>query len=75
MDAYKEFNFPKNRTYGEVMGDFLPNLADYYANPTKYNIEPFKIFGKVAILFISGFKKSGFPAWAGPFVLFPRVHI
>ena len=29
------------------MGGFLPNLADFYQNPTKYNIEPFRIFGNL----------------------------
>ena len=44
---YKECDLGSNKTYEEVMGGFLPNLADFYQNPTKYNIEPFRIFGNL----------------------------
>ena len=44
---YKECDLGNNKTYEEVMGGFLPNLADFYQNPTKYNIEPFRIFGNL----------------------------
>jgi metallo-beta-lactamase class B len=47
MIEYKEFSFPKNRTYREVMDGFLPSLAEYYETPQKYNIEPFRIFGNL----------------------------
>lgn len=44
---YKECELGTNKTYEEVMGGFLPALADYYAHPEKYNIEPFQIFGNL----------------------------
>lgn len=44
---YKECELGTNKTYEEVFGGFLPALADYYANPTAYNIEPFRIFGNL----------------------------
>lgn len=45
--SYKECNFGPTKTYSEVINGFLPSRADYYANPTAYNIEPFKIFGNL----------------------------
>ena len=36
--TYKECDLGSNKTYAEVMGGFLPNLADFYQNPKKYNI-------------------------------------
>ena len=47
MKPYNECNLGINRTYDEVMGGFLPNLADYYKNPQNYTIEPFRIFGNL----------------------------
>ena len=44
---YLECNLGSNITYGELMAGFLPNLQDYYKNPTEYNIEPFRIFGNL----------------------------
>lgn len=44
---YKECNLGINRPYREVIDGFLPNLRDYYNNPAKYNMEPFKIFGNL----------------------------
>ena len=44
---YKECDLGVNKSYEEVMGGFLPNLADFYQNPKKYNIEPFSIFGNL----------------------------
>ena len=43
----KECNLGSNRSYADVMGGFLPALADYYENPTAYRVEPFRIFGNV----------------------------
>ena len=45
--SYKECDLGNNKTYEEIMGGFLPNLADFYENPKKYNIEPFQIFGNL----------------------------
>lgn len=45
--SYKECDLGTNKPYEEVMAGFLPNLKDYYENPEKYNIEPFKIFGNL----------------------------
>lgn len=44
---YKECDLKKTRPYREVINNFLPNLQDYYHNPQKYNIPPFKIFGNL----------------------------
>lgn len=44
---YKECELGSNKTYEEVINGFLPALEDYYKNPEKYNIEPFKIFGNL----------------------------
>lgn len=44
---YKECDLGGNKTYKEVLDGFLPNLQDFYNNPEKYNIEPFKIFGNL----------------------------
>ena len=44
---YKECDLGSNKTYKEVINGFLPNLQDFYDNPEKYNIEPFKIFGNL----------------------------
>lgn len=44
---YLECNLGINKPYEEVMGEFLPGLADYYANPHKYRMEPFRIFGNL----------------------------
>ena len=43
----KECDLGTNKTYEEIMGGFLPALADYYANPSAYAIDPFCIFGNV----------------------------
>ena len=45
--GYKECDLGNNKTYEEIMSGFLPNLADFYKNPKKYNIEPFQIFGNL----------------------------
>ena len=45
--SYKECELGSNKSYKELMDGFLPNLRDYYQNPTKYNIEPFRIFGNL----------------------------
>ena len=47
MTCYKECDLGSNKTYGEVMGGFLPALADFYKNPDRYAIEPFCIFGNL----------------------------
>lgn len=47
MKEYRECNFGSIRTYAEVMGGFLDSHKDYYENPHRYNIEPFKIFGNL----------------------------
>lgn len=47
MNPYKECNLGGNRTYEEVMGGFLPKVADFYQNPQNYTIEPFRIFGNL----------------------------
>ncbi len=44
---YKECDLGVNKSYREVMDGFLPNLEDFYHNPEKYNIEPFRIFGNL----------------------------
>ena len=44
---YKECELGTNKPYRELLDGFLPNLADYYENPTKYNIEPFRIYGNL----------------------------
>lgn len=44
---YLECNLGSNKPYQEVMDAFLPNLKDYYANPHKYRMEPFQIFGNL----------------------------
>lgn len=44
---YKECELGTNKPYRELMNGFLPNLADYYENPTKYNISPFRIYGNL----------------------------
>ena len=44
---YKEFSFAPNVPYEVSMGNFLPNLKDFYENPSKYNIDPFRIFGNL----------------------------
>lgn len=44
---YKECDLGVNKRYREVMDGFLPNLEDFYHNPEKYNIEPFRIFGNL----------------------------
>jgi len=44
---YKECDLGCNKPYKEVMDGFLPNLKDYYHNPSNYNIEPFRIFGNL----------------------------
>ena len=59
---YKECELGVNKTYEEVMGGFLPALADYYAHPENYNIEPFQIFGNLyyvdnALIFLNRKKK------------------
>ena len=45
--VYKECELGTNKTYQEVMDGFLPALADFYAHPENYNIEPFRIFGNL----------------------------
>ena len=47
LTYYKECDLGSNKTYEEVMGGFLPALADFYQNPAKYTIEPFRIFGNL----------------------------
>ena len=47
MKPYKECELGANKTYEEVMGGFLPALADFYANPDPYAAEPFRIFGNL----------------------------
>ncbi len=47
MTPYKECDLGSNKTYEEVMGGFLPALADFYKNPQNYTIEPFRIFGNL----------------------------
>ena len=44
---YEECALGTNKPYDEVINGFLPALEDYYNNPKKYNIEPFKIFGNL----------------------------
>lgn len=44
---YKECDLGSNITYKEMIDSFLPKLADFYHNPDKYNIEPFRIFGNL----------------------------
>ena len=44
---YRECELGTNKTYEEVMGGFLPALADYYKDPSNYNIDPFRIFGNL----------------------------
>ena len=45
--SYKECELGTNKPYQELMDGFLPALADYYQNPTTYNIPPFCIFGNL----------------------------
>lgn len=45
--GYKECDLGVNKSYKEVIDGFLPNLEDFYNNPEKYNIEPFRIFGNL----------------------------
>jgi len=45
--AYQECNLGSNKTYQEVMDNFLPALKDFYETPEKYNIDPFSIFGNL----------------------------
>lgn len=47
MVSYQECNLGGNKPYAEVMGGFLPALADFYADPDSYAIDPFCIFGNV----------------------------
>lgn len=47
MAFYQECNLGSNKPYEEVMGGFLPALADFYADPDEYTIEPFRIFGNL----------------------------
>lgn len=42
-----ECKMASNRTYRQVMDGFLPSLADYYADPAPYWMEPFQIFGNL----------------------------
>ena len=44
---YKECDFGTNRPYSEVMGEFVPNLREYYAEPSLYRMEPFRIYGNL----------------------------
>lgn len=44
---YPQCNLGGNKPYSEVMGGFLPALKDFYANPHKYRMEPFRIFGNL----------------------------
>ena len=43
----KECNFGENRPYSEVMGGFVEKLRDYYASPSAYRMEPFRIYGNL----------------------------
>lgn len=43
----KECELGNNKPYRKVIDGFLPALADYYANPTAYAVEPFQIFGNL----------------------------
>ena len=45
--CYQECNLGENRPYLEVMDGFLPKLEDYYQNPEKHNIDPFRMFGNL----------------------------
>ncbi len=44
---HTECELGTNKPYRELMDGFLPNLADYYEHPTKYNIDPFRIYGNL----------------------------
>ncbi len=44
---YKECDFGSIRPYSEVMGGFVLKLKDYYASPSVYRIDPFRIYGNL----------------------------
>ena len=44
---YKECELGSNKTYKEVIDNFLPNLEGFYKSPSAYRVEPFRIFGNL----------------------------
>ncbi len=44
---YQECSLGYNKTYRQVIDNFLPNLADFYKRPSAYRVEPFRIFGNL----------------------------
>lgn len=42
-----DYHFGDNPPYAQVEANFIPNLQDFYDNPDKYAIEPFRIFGNL----------------------------
>ena len=45
--ARYDYHFGTNVPYAQVEANFIPNLQDFYDNPDKYAIEPFRIFGNL----------------------------
>ena len=45
--SYKECSMAANMTYKELMDWFVPSLQEFYENPNKYVMEPFRVFGNL----------------------------
>ena len=69
---YRECNFGENRPYSDVMGRFVENLKEYYANPSAYWMEPFRIYGN---LYYVGDRKVCMHPEKNPFVNPDAWHI